>query len=679
MQDTPRPCLAFAGVGAPLPDTYDLECFGGASRELVAAAAARARASEARAPLRGALVLGAASEADLVDRLGDVLRDAAAGRAPAPAAPLARDLAAPERLAIDYGDAAELAAKAARALRALALAGGDAWRPLAGQGVFRGRGPRARVAFLHTGLGSQYVNMLRGLREREPIVAATFDEADRVMDPLLGRSLSEQLFPHASPEALARAEAALGEPAVAQPAVLAVDAALARLLEAYGVRPDCVMGHSLGEYGALVTAGVLSFEHALFAVSARGRELERVSVPDHGRMAAVLGPVEEVESVLAELGGEVVVANHNSRSQAVIGGGSAAVEAACRALAARGRHVVPLRVSHAYHTSIVAPARAPLRRTLEALDVREPRVPVVANVDGSLYPTGAGARERILDLLERQVASPVLFVRGLRTLFEAGVRVFVEVGPKRALHGCVEDVFAGEEGVLSLYCNHPKLPDDVAFNHALCGLYASGLGRPRADAAARPARVAPAQTGLRLGRGRRVVVKCDEGLVCLALAARLEPLGVDVLPIEGVPAAEELEQAVRGWLAQGPIDGVYWLPALDEPLPVWPKKDALAPGTGLLGQLMRLLDHQRRPLRFLVTGERVAAAGARGEGLAPRVGDFVGSYGRERPETLAMVVECGRDMPAAACAERLIAETLRGARRAEVADPGQLRLEPVLA
>jgi 3-oxoacyl-(acyl-carrier-protein) synthase len=138
-----------------------------------------------KAPLRGALVIGAASDAALVERLQAIQKEAAAGRAPAPIAPAESDLRAPERLVIDYADAADLADKSAKALKALKANQAPIWKALRPQGIFRGRGTAGKVAFLYTGQGSQYVNMLEPLRAVEPIVAETFTEADRIMTPLL--------------------------------------------------------------------------------------------------------------------------------------------------------------------------------------------------------------------------------------------------------------------------------------------------------------------------------------------------------------------------------------------------------------------------------------------------------------------------------------------------------------
>jgi malonyl CoA-acyl carrier protein transacylase len=426
-------------------------------------------------PLQGALVLGAPSMAELQRRLLDF---AATGRVPPTGIPpAAADLASDHRIAISYADAKELQVRLGRAEQAFKADQPPVWKALQSQGIFYGRGPRPKIAFLYTGQGSQYANMLADLRKREPVVAETFDEADRVMGDLIGRRLSDIVF--VDPDdatALERAEQALRRTEITQPAVLTVDTALTRLYAANGIEPDLVMGHSLGEYGALVASGALPFDQALEAVSARVREMVNVSMDDNGLMAAVFAPLEQIQQVVDETEGNVVIANINSNSQAVIGGASDAVTRAVRAFEKAGVNVAMLPVSHAFHTSIVAPASEPLRQVLERMTLQPPRIPLVANVTGELYPTGPGAEREMLELLSRQVASPVQFVKGLNTLFEAGARVFVEVGPKKALQGFADDVLGTREGVMALSSNHPKVGDIASFNQALCGLYAAGLG-----------------------------------------------------------------------------------------------------------------------------------------------------------------------------------------------------------
>ncbi len=447
------------------------------TKEVSSVSVSDASPSACKPPLRGALLIGGTSEAALAERLRAVVNDAQAGRALAPTAPNEADLRAPQRLAIDYADTAELADKSAKALKAFAANQPAVWKALRAQGIFRGHGVAPKVAFLYTGQGSQYVNMLRPLYASEPIVAETFAEADRVMTPLLGKPLTDFVFVDESdPVAVAKADEDLRQTAITQPAVLAIDLGLTRLLAAYGVEPDMTMGHSLGEYGALVASGALPFEDALIAVSARGRGMTRVAVADKGMMAAVFAPLPEVERVLKSVQGYVVIANINSNHQAVIGGASDAVAQAIDVLTKAGYDVSELPVSHAFHTSIVAPASEPLRQELARLRMESPRLPIVANVNGEFYPTGPGVVPQMLDLLARQVASPVQFVKGLRTLYEAGARIFVEVGPKKALQGFAEDVLGDHSDVVSLFTNHPKFGDIVSFNQALCGLYAAGLG-----------------------------------------------------------------------------------------------------------------------------------------------------------------------------------------------------------
>ena len=460
----------------------------------VPASPASAPAANPKPPLRGALLVGAADETELAKKLHAVQDEARQGRAPEPAPPREADLRAPERVAIDFGNAHELAEKIEKALKALAGGKPAAWRPLRGQGIFRGHGPAPKVAFLFTGQGSQYVNMARTLRDLEPVVAQTFAQADRKMEPILGRTISSYVFfDTKEPAAIAAAEEELKQTSITQPAVLTTDIALGRLLNEYGIAPDMVMGHSLGEYGALVTAGVLPLEDALEAVAARGREMSRVSVADNGTLAAVFASVDAIEKTLEGIEGYVVVANYNSNGQSVIGGSTASVAAALEAFKAAGITTAYIPVSHAFHTKIVEPATVPFRTVLERLRIAGPRLPVVANVTGDLYPTDGDVRTKAIDLLSRQIASPVRFVKGLERLYEAGVRVFVEVGPKRAVQGFVEDVLGHRPDVHSLATNHPRLGDVVSFNQAICGFWAAGVGAVLPEEKPSAAELAPAR------------------------------------------------------------------------------------------------------------------------------------------------------------------------------------------
>ncbi|MFV9506726.1 MAG: beta-ketoacyl synthase N-terminal-like domain-containing protein, partial [Oscillochloridaceae bacterium umkhey_bin13] len=444
-------------------------------------------------PLRGILALGAATPAELAAKAAATLERVKGGWSPPIASPDPAELRQAERLVIDFGDANDLGEKLTKAAKAASLNVPAAWKSLAAQGVFRGSGKApGKVAFLFPGQGSQYLNMGSELAKASPAVAAVFAEADRVMTPILGRPLTDYLFVESDdPAVLKQAERALMQTAITQPAMLTLDIALLTLLSEYGVRPDMVMGHSLGEYGALVAAGIMPFAEALEAAAARGAEMTKVSVEDNGWMAAVMAPLNVVEATLKEIDGYVVAANLNSYSQAVIGGSSKAVEQAIAVFIEKGFQAQRIPVSHAFHTSIVAPASGPLRKVLDRLHINEPQLPLVANVTGELYPTTVTG---IKDILERQIASPVQWVKGLETLYREGCRVFVECGPKKALKGFVDDVLGSKPDVVGLFTNHPKTGEIASFNQALCGMYAAGLGaEERPVAVAAPVAAVPAQ------------------------------------------------------------------------------------------------------------------------------------------------------------------------------------------
>jgi len=423
-------------------------------------------------PYQGLLFLSADTATGLKTALLEVLEQVRQGQLPEKTFPTADQLAGAERLAIDYADAEELTKRVEKTLKALESENPGAWQALTAQGIFRGSGQPGKVVFMFPGQGSQYVNMLRDLCEIEPVVAETFREADRIMTPILGKSLTSYIFMEGDEAALAQGEKNLKDTTITQPAMLTANVAMLRLMKKFGFRPDYVIGHSLGEYAALVAAEVLTFAEALEVVSARGREMVKVSMEDNGCMAAISAPLTEVEKVLQSLDGYVVLANINSPFQSVIGGATAAVEAAIVAFSTAGHQAQKIPVSHAFHTRIVAPASEPLRKVIERMNVQSPCLPVVANVTGKLYPPN---RPEIIDLLAAQVASPVQMVESMKTLYAEGVRVYVEIGPKRVLNALASDNLKEKNDVVILATNHPRKGALASFNEALAGLFAAGV------------------------------------------------------------------------------------------------------------------------------------------------------------------------------------------------------------
>jgi [acyl-carrier-protein] S-malonyltransferase len=284
------------------------------------------------------------------------------------------------------------------------------------------------IAFVFPGQGSQKVGMGRALAEAFPECRAVFDEADAA----LGEPLSRLCF-EGPDEELRLTENT-------QPAILTVSVAAARLLEARGIRPAIVAGHSLGEYSAHVVAGTLRFADAVRIVRQRGRFMQEAVPVGAGAMAAVLGlDAARVAEACAEAAeGEIVApANLNAPGQVVIAGAAGAVaRAGERARALGARRVVGLPVSAPFHCLLMKPAEDRLAPALRALDVGTPRVPVVANVDAEPKTDGPAA----IEALVRQVSAPVRWEDVVRRLASTGVRAYVEVGPGTVLSGLVRKI-----------------------------------------------------------------------------------------------------------------------------------------------------------------------------------------------------------------------------------------------
>lgn len=259
-----------------------------------------------------------------------------------------------------------------------------------------------------------------------------FEEADGV----LGIKLSEMCF--------GGNEADLQLTANTQPAILAASVAAFRAMEEAGYRmPDFVAGHSLGEYSALVAAGVLTFADAVRTVRKRGTYMQEAVPIGVGAMAAILGSaLETIESSCNEAAqGEVCSpANINSPSQVVIAGNAAAVDRACELLKAKGaKRAMKLNVSAPFHCALMMPAQERLADDLDDLQYGEFRFPAVHNVDAESNADSA----RVAQLLTKQVSSPVRWLQSIEKLIAEGVDTFVEVGPGKVLSGLVRQIDRG--------------------------------------------------------------------------------------------------------------------------------------------------------------------------------------------------------------------------------------------
>jgi [acyl-carrier-protein] S-malonyltransferase len=287
------------------------------------------------------------------------------------------------------------------------------------------------IAFIFPGQGSQKVGMGKALADAYPVCRDTFEEADAA----LGEPLSRLIF-DGPDDRLTLTENT-------QPAILAVSIAAYRLLVSRGIAPAFVAGHSLGEYSANVAAGTFRFGDALRIVRRRGRYMQEAVPVGTGAMAAVLGLDAGTVAQACEEGseGEVVSpANLNGAGQVVIAGAAAAVKrAGDRAKALGAKRVIPLTVSAPFHCALMKPAEDRLAPELRALDVVDPRVPIVANVDAEPKRD----RHAAIEALVKQVSSPVRWDAVVTRLASEGVTTYVEVGPGAVLTGLVRKIQRG--------------------------------------------------------------------------------------------------------------------------------------------------------------------------------------------------------------------------------------------
>ncbi len=347
------------------------------------------------------------------------------------------------------------------------------------EGAYFGQGkPAGKLAVLFPGQGSQYPNMLRDLACSFPAMQDVLANANRAFGNGSSR-LSDRIYPPAafSNEERERQKQNLRPTEIAQPAIGAVSLGAWRVLESFGVKPDAFAGHSYGELPALHAAGYFD-EAAFHSISReRGRLMGSFHDGDAGAMLAVHAPLSTVESLLKEEKLDLVIANRNTPNQSVLSGRTSEIDRAASSLNQRMIQCTRLPVAAAFHSALVASARAPFCEALAGVPIQNAQRPVYANTTAAGYPNEP---EAIRDLLAGQLAAPVNFVDEIRRMAHDGIRTFLEVGPGSTLTRLTSAILSEEgravEGwdVQALDASSGKKPGTLDLAHALAWLAARG-------------------------------------------------------------------------------------------------------------------------------------------------------------------------------------------------------------
>lgn len=340
----------------------------------------------------------------------------------------------------------------------------DAVEKLKTASIVSAQRERPKVAFLFTGQGAQYTGMGRQLYETQPVFRAALDRCETILQSVMGESLLAILFP-ADP---ARAEK-IDNTRFTQPALFALEYALAELWRSWGVQPQAVMGHSVGEYVAACIADVFSLEDGLKFIAGRARLMG--SLPAGGEMAAVFAAQPIVEAALVRYANRVSIAALNGPANIVISGEANAMREILAQLSADGVKSKPLTVSHAFHSPLMQPVLDEFTALAGSLAMSAPRIPLIGNNSAA----SVGAEITRIEYWRQHIRQPVRFAESIAALAEQGFDTFIEIGPNPTLLSMAKRCLPQDANILWLPSLRKSRGDAETMLASLGELFTCGL------------------------------------------------------------------------------------------------------------------------------------------------------------------------------------------------------------